>query len=253
MPRAFVRPALRFTQVEAAGGLVMLAAAIVALAVGQLAVVPRLRGHAPCPLRAPAGPRGAARHGRPRAHQRRADDAVLPAGRPRDQAPAGHRRAPRPACRGAPRDRRPRRHGRAGAHLHRVQRRPRRRRRLGHPGGDGHRVRCRRRDAGRPPRPTGRPHLHPHPGRRRRRRRDRRHRGLLCRGRAAGLARAGRAGGRGDRRAAPRGGPFDRALRRARRGLLVRVAALRRRGRHRRRRVRPPDPHPTVPRSQPLR
>ena len=31
VPRAFVRPALRFTQVEAAGGLVMLAAAIVAL------------------------------------------------------------------------------------------------------------------------------------------------------------------------------------------------------------------------------
>ena len=119
---------------------------------------------------------------------------------PRDQARAGRGRAARAAPGGAAGHRRGRRHARAGPDLHGHQRRRRRRRRVGHP--DGHRHRHGRRRA-QPPRPPGRSVAEAVPARPRHRRRHRRHprdRALLLGRHPPRRARAGRRH-RGRRRA----------------------------------------------------
>ena len=147
-----LRPLVDFLHTEAAGGVVLLAATVVALGVGQLAV----QGLLHRALAHPPGDHGRAPHARPRpagVGQRRADGHLLLRRRPRDQAGARGGRAARAAAGRHAGHRRGRRHAVAGADLHGHQRRRRWGGRVGDP--DGHRHRDGRRRP-EPPRPAGR-------------------------------------------------------------------------------------------------
>ena len=126
LARYLARPVQQFLHVEAAGGIVLLVATVVAL---LWANSPWSAGYR-LAVRHRDGPRG--RLVRPARRpdaldQRRADGPLLPGGRARDQAGVGDRRAPRPTGRGAADDRRPRRHGGARGPVP-PRHRPRRRR-----------------------------------------------------------------------------------------------------------------------------
>ena len=144
--REKLKGALAFFQHEAAGGLVLVAAAVAALIVSNSPLdwlYERLARHAGGRARRPAGARQAAAA----VDQRRPDGRVLLPRRPRDQARAAAGRAVDLRPGGAAGGGRGRRHGRAGADLRRHQRRrPRRAQGLGH--SVGHRHRLRRRRAG---------------------------------------------------------------------------------------------------------
>ena len=186
--------ALSFLEHEAAGGIVLLIAAMLALVAANTALAPYLRRVPRYPRRR-AGRCAEARQAAAAVDQRRADGDLLLPGRARDQARGSGRRTVQLRPGSAAGDRGARRHDRAGGRLSRHRGRGSDSAgRLGHSGRDRHRIRGGRAGAARRPRSDRAQDFPAGAGDHRRSRRDRDHRAVLYGQSVAAVA--GHGGGR---------------------------------------------------------